>query len=287
MSEKEGRPVVTRGRIADDLARLGLAAGDVVFFHSSLKSLGWVEGGADAVVDAFLDVVGPKGLVIVPTLTSCFVGDESRATFDPGETPSRVGTITNALRRRPEAHRSAHPTHPIAAVGARAAELVQGHERTSTFGKDGPYRRYVDWGAKILFLGVDLRCNTTLHAIEDWLDLPYLQVEKARVRGADGECQVVEVTKSPSGHRDFYSRGSKVERLLNEAGIIRQGRVGAADTVWMPSQEMVEVVVKGIYEEPTLLLCDDEGCQFCSRYRQPTIDHINKNRPRICGLESV
>lgn len=49
----------------------------------------------------------------------------------------------------------------------------------------------------------------------------------------------------------------------------------------MPSQEMVDVVVKGIYEEPTLLLCDDEGCGFCSAYRQPTIDHIRKNRPRI------
>jgi len=57
--------------------------------------------------------------------------------------------------------------------------------------------------------------------------------------------------------------------------------VGAADTLWVPSQEMVEVVVKGIYEEPALLLCDDEGCGFCSSYRQPTIDHIRKSRPQI------
>lgn len=281
MSEVRDRPTVTRRRIADDVSRLGLAEGDAVFFHSSLKSLGWVEGGAEAVVDAFLDVVGPDGLVIVPTLTFCFVGHGSGAGFDPRETPSRVGAISDALWRRPNAHRSAHPTHGIAAIGRRAAELVGGHEKTSTFGKEGPYGRYVEWGAKILFLGVDLRPNTTLHAIEDWLDMPYMQVEQAKVKGADGRPRVIEVTKSPSGHRDFYRRNSKVERLLSAAGIIRRGQVGAADTLWMPSQEMVEVVVKGIYGEPALLLCDDESCGFCSAYRQPTIDHIRKNRPRI------
>ncbi|MCJ7750674.1 MAG: AAC(3) family N-acetyltransferase, partial [Armatimonadetes bacterium] len=74
MSESGNMPAVTRRRIADDLSRLGLAEGDVVFFHSSLTSLGWVDGGAEAVVDAFLDVVGPDGLVIVPTLTFCFAG---------------------------------------------------------------------------------------------------------------------------------------------------------------------------------------------------------------------
>ncbi|MFB3881711.1 MAG: AAC(3) family N-acetyltransferase [Armatimonadota bacterium] len=273
---------VTRAGIAQDLKRLGLGRGDVVFFHSSLKSIGWVEGGPDAVVDAFLDVVGPEGLVAVPTLTWCFADyGPGRVPFDPAETPSRVGAISEALRRRPDAHRSAHPTHSIAGIGRRADELVVGHERTSTFGKDGPYRRYVDWGAKIMFLGVDVTCNTTLHAIEDWLDLPYMQIEQALVKAPDGKPTVVEVTKSPMGHRDFYRKGSKVERLLRDHNLIRAGKVGAADCLWMPSQEMVEVVVKGIYDEPGLLLCDDNACDFCSRYRQPTIEHIRKNRPRI------
>ena len=220
-------------------------------------------------------------MVIVPALTFCFVGHASGAAFDPRETPSQVGAISDALWRRPKAHRSTHPTHGIAAIGRRAEELVRGHEKTSTFGKEGPYGRYVEWGAKILFLGVDLRRNTTLHAIEDWLDMPYMQVEQAKVRGAGGRPRVVEVTKSPSGHRDFYSHNSKVERLLRTSGIIRRAKVGTADTLWMPSQEMVEVVVKGIYEEPTLLLCDSEGCDFCRKYRQPTIEHIRKDRPQI------
>ncbi|MBN1460327.1 MAG: AAC(3) family N-acetyltransferase, partial [Armatimonadetes bacterium] len=171
MSEVADTPSITRERIASDLSELGFCEGDVVFFHSSLRSLGYVDGGADTVIDAFLEVVGPEGLVIVPTLTFCFLrhgGDEG---FDVRSTASRVGAITDRLWQRESAYRSCHPTHSIAAIGRRAEELVQGHQHTSTFGKDGPYGRYVQWGAKILFLGVDNRRNTTLHAIEDWLDL--------------------------------------------------------------------------------------------------------------------
>jgi aminoglycoside 3-N-acetyltransferase len=282
MSETIRSASITRERIAEDLAALGLARGDAVFFHSSLRSLGWVDGGADAVIDAFLDVVGPDGLVIVPTLTFTFArGDLARYAFHPAETPSRVGKITDTLWRRPGAFRSAHPTHSIAAIGRGAEELVAGHDKTSTFGRDGPYGRYVDRGAKIMFLGVDLRCNTTLHAIEDWLDLPYLQTEQAVVKGPDGRPAVVLVTKSPSGHRDFYRRGSKVEMLLRKSGLVHTGTVGAAETLWVPSQEMVDVVVKGIYEEPTLLLCDSRDCEFCARYRRPTIEHVRTRRPHI------
>jgi aminoglycoside 3-N-acetyltransferase len=282
MGSADERPTVTRESIAADLSGLGVRAGDVVFLHSSLKSLGWVDGGADAVVDAFLDVVGPEGLLIVPTLTFTFAtGELACHAFDAAETPSRVGAITEALRRRPPAHRSEHPTHSIAAIGRRAGELVLGHEATSTFGRDGPYRRYVDWGAKILFLGVDVRSNTTLHAVEDWLDLPYMAEGEALVKGPDGQPHTVKVAKSPQGDRDFYRRDSKVERLLESRGLLRRGRVGAADTIWMPSQEMVAVVVEGIHEEPTLLLCDRDDCEFCGEFRRPTIDHVMLNRPTI------
>jgi len=272
----------TTESISADLARLGIEPGDVVFFHSSLKSLGWVEGGAEAVVDAFLDTVGPQGLVAVPTLTAtfalgCIYQDLVVYAFDPQETPSRVGAITEALRRRPEAFRSAHPTHSIAAIGRGARELVEGHDRTSTFGLDSPYRRLVERGAKLLFLGVGLRCNTMLHALEDWLDLPYMQPEEAVVKGPNGEPQVVTVTKCPMGDRDFYQRDSKVVRLLENSGLIRRGRVAQADTMWLPSPDMVRVVTEALREHPDLLLCDRPECEFCNRWREPTAAHMRSS----------
>ena len=269
---------MNQAAIATGLRSLGIRAGDVVFFHSSLRSFGHVDGGADAVVDAFLQVVGADGLVIVPTLTGTFADSEPKGqVFDPDETPSRVGRITEALRRRPEARRSRHPTHSIAAIGSRAAELVAGHEHGSTFARDGPYGRYVAWGARILFLGVDLRVNTTTHAVEDWLDLPYMQNEVALVKGPDGRPVRVPVTKSPMGCRDFYRRGSKQDAALFGSGIVGQGYIGPCQVLTMGARDCCRVLTTSLACDPTLLLCDRPDCPFCSRWRGPTTDWLNSH----------
>src|SRR5215216_7553101 len=60
---------VTRDGLAADLGRLGVRPGSVLLVHSSLSSLGWVCGGAQAVVEALLDALGPDGTLVVPTHT--------------------------------------------------------------------------------------------------------------------------------------------------------------------------------------------------------------------------
>jgi len=272
-----------RQTIGDGLRRLGLQQGDAVFFHSSLKSLGWVEGGANAVIDALVDVVGHEGPVIAPTLSFTFADVEPKGLmWDPRETPSRVGLITDTLWRRPEAHRSAHPTHSIAALGSRAAELVQGHDHGSTFDRNGPYGRYVQWDAWLLFLGVDFRCNTTAHAVEDWLDLPYMCNEVALVKGPDGRPQRLPVTRSPMGHRDFYQRDSKLDRLLWGSGIVREGSIGPARVLMCRSKAQCRLLTEALAAQPDLLLCERQECAFCSRWRQPTIDWL-KSHPEVAA----
>ena len=63
----------TRGSLAEDLRRLGLTAGRVVLVHAVLSRLGWASGGAVAVVQALLDVIGPGGTLVVPAMN----GDNS------------------------------------------------------------------------------------------------------------------------------------------------------------------------------------------------------------------
>src|SRR5690606_7280962 len=82
-------PIVTREEIAEGLRRLGVAGGQEVLLHSSLKSFGRVDGGPDAVIDAFLDVLGPSGTLVCPTLT--FNGFEAtRPVFDSRTLPSET-----------------------------------------------------------------------------------------------------------------------------------------------------------------------------------------------------
>src|SRR5947208_6009136 len=152
----DGRPIVTQAMIESGLRELGLGPGDLVIAHSALRSFGWVEGGEDAVIDALLAVVGPMGTVCMPALSYGDYGpDKPPPPFDPRTTPGIVGRIPERFRQRPGVLRSLHPTHSIAAFGARAEEIARDHEGSVTpCGPDSPWGKIARGGGCILMLGV-------------------------------------------------------------------------------------------------------------------------------------
>ena len=143
----DNKPLVTRADIVAGLRAIGLQPGDLVQVHSSLSAFGYVEGGADAVVDALLEALGPDGTLMVPTFNH---GREK--VFDPATSPSVNGKITEALRTRPEAHRSVHPTHPYAAIGPLAEWLTSEHLEIGTFDWECPLGKLIQRDGLILML---------------------------------------------------------------------------------------------------------------------------------------
>lgn len=57
----------TRDSLTADVRPLGLEAGMTVLVHSSLSSLGWVNGGPVAVVQALMDVITADGTIVMPS----------------------------------------------------------------------------------------------------------------------------------------------------------------------------------------------------------------------------
>jgi len=248
---------VTSAEIAAALRRLGLEEGDVVLVHSSLSSLGHVEGGAEAVIEALLQVVGPSGTVVVPTLTgSPSDGPDNPPTFDVRATPCWTGCIPETFRRRPDAVRSLHPTHSVAAIGRKAAWLAAGHEHSPTpCGPDTPYGRLVALRGKVLLLGVDHNRSTLFHHIEEEAHVPYhLQKEPIQARVTDAEGRefltppiYIHSWETP---RDF----NRVEPRLISGGAERVGMVGSAPTRLVDAARMVEIVLAELARDPGVLL---------------------------------
>jgi len=255
--------MVTRRDIADGLALLGVRGGDVVLVHSSLSCFGWVEGGADAVIDALLDAVGENGNVVVPTHTWSTV-DAENPVFDVRESPSVVGQITEVFRQRPESLRSMHPTHSCAAIGPRQEELLGGHETQVTpCGSRSPYQRIIERGGKIVFLGVTLFVNTSFHALEEIACVPWLfdRFEMLYVVDYDGVERKVPSRRHADGPRRDYEG---LEPLLEREGALVKGRIGDAGVRVLDAARMAEVILPRMAENPFLTL----GEEFAKRERK-------------------
>ncbi len=223
--------------------------------HAALSSFGYVEGGADAVIDALIEAVGPRGTVLVPTLTgSETLSAENPPFFDPDTTPCWTGRIPETLRRRPQAVRSLHPTHSVAAIGAHAQAFTEGHELSiSPCGPDSPYGRLARAGGYILLLGVAHSSNTTFHHVEEIVGVPYHMqpgLVAARVI-VDGQVHTIHLMIHRYGpSRDF----ERVEPILRERGIQRDGQIGRSRVKLIDAQRMVEVTRQALLQDPTFLL---------------------------------
>lgn len=165
---------LTKEEIINDLKKLGLEKGNIVLVHSSLTSIGYVEGGADTVVDALLETVGQKGTVLMPAYPMKGTMLEYAKTgplFDPKNDPSQMGKITEVFRLRKEALRSLHPTHSVAAIGPHAEYLLKDHDKSQTpCGKTSPFYKLIELNGYILHLGSRFGQTTSVHVIEDLVD---------------------------------------------------------------------------------------------------------------------
>ncbi|GGT10008.1 aminoglycoside N(3)-acetyltransferase [Streptomyces griseoviridis] len=240
-------PLVTRGALAAGLRALGVRDGETLLVHSSLRSLGWVCGGAVAVVQGLLDALGPDGTLVVPTQTADLsdpalwqdppVPEEWWPTirnamppYDPATTPSRgVGVVPETVRTWPGALRSAHPQTSFAAVGPRAAEVVSGHAADCRLGERSPLATLERTGARVLLLGAGYGSCTAFHLAE--YRIPSSLVEVGRP-GPYGWERVTEVSITSDR---FDELGHDFER---DRPVVR-GTVGAADARLFPVADAV------------------------------------------------
>ena len=172
---------ISRQDLIDSFNRAGLKRGDTVCVHSSLKSLGYVAGGPNEVIEALISVVGSEGCIMMPSfpLTGTMAGFlEAGTIYDVRNTPALTGALTEVFRRRPDVKRSLHPTNPLAAWGASAEEMLVDHEKSITpYGMRTPYGRLADHDrGYILMMGTHI--HSLLHHLQERVGFPNLFLEQ-------------------------------------------------------------------------------------------------------------
>ncbi|AOR35004.1 AAC(3) family N-acetyltransferase [Streptomyces fodineus] len=241
-------PLVTRDSLSTQLRLLGVESGEILLVHSSLRALGWVNGGAVAVVQGLMDALGPTGTLVVPSQSAQLSDpahwgrppvpeewwDRIRATmppYDPLLTPTRgVGVLPETVRTWPGALRSAHPQTSFAALGRHAREITDGHAPDCRLGEHSPLARLEELGARVLLLGAGYDSCTSFHLAEYRIPAPLVEIGRPAPGG--GWETVVEVSID-SGR--FDELGYDFER---DRPVVR-GKVGAAEARLFPVADAV------------------------------------------------
>ena len=223
---------VDQEKLTKDLSDLGIEKGSVLMVHSSLSSMGLIEGGADTVVDSLLSSLGKKGTLVVPTFTYPADYPDSRDPdwiFDPVSTHSGMGAITNAARKRSEAFRNIHLWHSVAAIGPLANTIVNSGT-SSAWDPESPMAWVFRNGGWILMLGVPYQNLTAIHVWEVELKVDYRQDYDVhrRLRQQDGS--LVPLVSRVHDRKDDHP-GSDFNRFgerLESQGKVQLGAVGNA-----------------------------------------------------------
>ncbi|MBN1347037.1 MAG: AAC(3) family N-acetyltransferase [Phycisphaerae bacterium] len=255
--DPSGKPTVTRDDIIAGLRALGINQGHRMFVHSSLSAFGHVIGGADAVVDALIETVGPAGTAAVPTFTWRANHNADTVVFDVRQTPTELGIVPETFRRRPEALRDEHVCHSIAAIGADASAVTGDGVRPFAWGS-GMYRLY-EMDFWYVFLGCGFNSCTALHTCEELMQVPYRAYRDFRgstVIRADGTAapsKSIEFLCRPPYHSDL----AKMAPVFEQQGILRTTRVSHARIVAAKARDIVDIGTRMLEADIGAFLGDD------------------------------
>lgn len=246
---------VRKEDILKGIKELNISKSGIIMIHSSLSSIGYVVGGADTIIDTFLNYLFPKGTLVMPAL--CQKDKEKRfENWDIKRSPSDVGRVTEVFRKRKGVLRSDHPTHSVAAYGPKARELISDHSQAkgrpspwgeAAFGKGSPWERLYLWDAYYLFLGVTLKVNTMGHFSQSLFIEGILKKVGKIGKRKEMEKEVQRWLK-PGIWPSFNFE--QMEEVLKSQGLIKYGKIGKATVRLLRARSMVDAILKELYIHP-------------------------------------
>ena len=259
VNSTKGLPATVES-LTKDLTDLGVKHGMTILVHSSLSSLGWVVGGAQAVLMALDNVLTESGTLVMPTFTDSngepsgwskppvpepwwqVIRDHMPA-YDPDLSPTReMGIVSETFRKMPGVLRSSHPELSFAARGPLSEAIIDNHSLWYSLGEKSPLARIYENNGWVLLLGVGYSNNTAMHLAEYRANAPgYHEVKISAAMMVDGRREWVTYKNINYNEDLLVPVGEDFDR---ECPDIRIGKVAQASTRLFPQRVFVDFAIE-------------------------------------------
>jgi len=260
------RPFLTQREVRATLEQTGIEKGDIVLGHFALSRFGYIERGAEALIDTLLSILGPDGTLVMPTFSFSWLG---RQPYDRHKSPSKVGTVTDRFWRRPGVLRSEHSTHSFAAIGKCASAIIENHGFIhSPLSPDGPLGRLAELDGKILLFSPPTT-NTIMHMGEYQAGLPLLNFICPVVK--EGMRQEVIVPDCP-----WHVRFAPAYKKLHALGQVQEAVLGENTLLVMRGRDAIAAQANVMRETPEELLQPGCDCLYCQRLKQYCLNRTRR-----------
>ena len=246
--------VLTKDDLVTAFGKLGVKKGMVLEVHSSLRSFGYVVGGAQTVVDALIEAVGYEGTIVMPlqcgnnTEPSYWekppvdrslwqtIRDNTPA-FDAKDTDVQyMGEIVANFRRRRGTYVSYHPSSAFVAYGKYAKLICSRHELNYSLSKRSPLGQMMKLKTYVLLLGVSYDNCTGMHLAEYESGVRPIIIQGGSVETETGR-QWVKYLDIDLNSDEFLHSGKKME----EKGFVKNMKIGQAECRLFSLKNAVDV----------------------------------------------
>jgi len=256
----------TKNDIINDLENIGVSKGDHLAVALSFKSIGYLEGGPDAFIDALIETTDPNGTIMVPTFTRHFCIHKNKSinvdfVFDYRSTPTYTGLVPEILRRRKGVVRSRHPINSVTAIGKLADYLTDGHVANAGISPFIPYSKLAEIGGKVLCIGIGERIVAIRHEAQYLAGLLDIIPPRFGVKYIDDRGRIaIHIERATGG---CTKRLPELLMVLRKMGVVRSGKIGMANSILLPAKIFLNVTAKLLRKDPTLNLCNSITCLWC------------------------
>ena len=242
--------------ILQSIKAVGICPGDSIFVHSDLKSFGKL---AEAVsrdefigtfIRALIDAVGENGNVIMPTFSYSFCKKE---VFDPENTPSTVGIMTEYFRKIPGVKRSSDAIFSVAAIGPDAGYFTS--VGNVCFGEKSIFEKLYQRNAKMLFLGNTFDI-TYMHFVEQKHGVPYRYIKQfaGKMRQGDAIVDAAFDYNVRPLDKDIDYDLEKIASYFEQCGILSKSCLGNSKVRCVSSVDAFNSIITGLKKDAYFLL---------------------------------